>query len=217
MTPREESSDAELVGEILAAGRPAADDAYTALFKKYWKVVMLQLQTRLASSRDAEDLAEEAFIRAWKSLDQLENPNAFLGWLLRIARNLATDHLRRRRKETSLDSLGSDTVESAQWRNRGGNRVEDRVEQKEEAELVRIALQRLPERYRTVVSLRYLQGLSNQEMARSLGEPEGTIRNRLFRALGKLRKDLERQYSKVSTRKSVLERKDIPGHGRHAP
>ena len=57
----------------------------------------------------------------------------------------------------------------------------------EELELVKKALGRLPERYCTVVSLRYLKGMSNQEMARSLGEPEGTIRNRLFRALRLLR------------------------------
>ena len=189
----EDKSDAALVAEILLnRSSPSSDDAYRTLLERYWKVVVVILKSRLNFVRDAEDIAQEAFVRAWRSLDRLENPRLFLGWLLRIARNLAIDQLRRKRHETSLDTLEFTPDDGAAW-NRTPPRAEERLEQEEEWAILERALRELPDRYRTVVTLRYLEGLSNQEMARSLGEPEGTIRNRLFRALRKLRELIERQ------------------------
>ena len=186
--PAPDKSDAELVSEILVArAAQHSEEAYRTLVDRYWKVVVVLLKSRCASNRDVEDLAQEAFIRAWRSLERLENPKLFLGWLLRIAQNLATDHLRKRRSETSLDNMDP---AATRW---GGSssEVENKIEQAEEWEIVQAALRKIPERYQIVVSLRYLNGMSNKEMARSLGEPEGTIRNRLFRALRKLRKIIE--------------------------
>ena len=191
--PAGEKPDAALVTKILLApNTPEGHAAYKTLLDRYWKVVVVLVRTRLSSERDAEDVAQEAFVRAWRSLDRLENPKLFLGWLLRIAHNLAIDHLRRQRGETSLDRLGP-AAEGVPWRSDESEGAAARLELQEEWEIVERALRELPERYRTVVTLRYLKGLSNQEMARSLGEPEGTIRNRLFRALRKLRKLIECQ------------------------
>jgi len=191
----DERSDAELVSDILAnRSREASDEAYRALLGRYWKVVVVLVRSRLPSARDAEDVAQEAFIRAWRSLDRLENPRLFLGWLLRIAQNRATDHLRRRRREISIETLADGSLEAARrWGGDPPSASEERVENEEEWQMAREALDRLSEPYRTAVVLRYLKGLSNQEMARSLGEPEGTIRNRLFRGLRKLRRAMRQK------------------------
>jgi RNA polymerase sigma-70 factor (ECF subfamily) len=197
--PRSDGSDAVLIARILLGGdRSEVDGACRILVERYWKVVLVLLRVRCKVEQDAEDLAQEAFLRAFRSLGKLQDPRLFLGWLLRITRNLATDHLRRRRRETSLESLAGELAEGLQCRRAAVNEVCEKVERDEEIEMLMRAVERLPDRYRTVVTLRYLKGFSNRELAERLGEPEGTIRNRIFRALGKLKAALEPRASAVS-------------------
>ena len=102
-----EPTDAALIARILVGGdRTEAESAYRILTERYWKVVLVLFRSRVSSERDAEDLSQEAFLRAFRSLGQLQKPKLFLGWMLRICRNLATDHLRKRKPETSLEGLG---------------------------------------------------------------------------------------------------------------
>lgn len=168
------------------------EEAYRLLVERYWKLVVVLVRQRLRSERDAEDVAQEAFIRAFRALDKLESPRHFLGWLLRIAQNLATDLIRRRRSESSLDAVGSDCiVDLRRSSSHDAGSVEARLERDEDFERVLAAIPRLPEAYQQVLVLRYLEGLSNVEIARHLEEPEGTIRNRLFRALHRIREVLD--------------------------
>jgi len=186
-----EPSDAELIAVIRAgASERAVDDGYRRLVSRHWKVVLVLVRSRIGSEGDAEDVAQEVFLRAFRSLGGLEAPHLFLGWLLRIARNLATDHLRRRRGETSLEGLGKLFVESRVVDDESAHATHERLEREEEVERVMQAVDRLPEKYRTVVMLRYLEDLPYRDLAARLGEPEGTVRNRLFRALAKLRETL---------------------------
>ena len=177
------------------AAKEAEQGAYQTLMRKYWKLVMVMVTAQVSDSREAEDIAQEAFIRAFRSMDRLKSRQAFLGWLLRIARNIATDHLRSRRNTVSLDAITDDApgrsgfAPSATFQSPSeGAR---RLEVEETRNTVLAALQGLPEKYREVVALKYLQGLDGRTMAKMLGEPEGTIRNRLFRALKKLRNILQ--------------------------
>jgi RNA polymerase sigma-70 factor (ECF subfamily) len=176
----------------------AVEEAYTRLLRKYWKVVMVLTIQRVNDHREAEDIAQEAFIRAFRSLRNLEHPVAFLGWLLRIVRNLTTDHIRSRRPHISLDAVPPGALESdSRLEHAPGRRppqpdFQKRLEEKDELEQVLEALSELPERYREVVTLKYLQGLDGKSMAKVLDEPEGTVRNRCFRALEKIRKKIEK-------------------------
>jgi RNA polymerase sigma-70 factor (ECF subfamily) len=188
-----DASDAELIAIILRPPGPGAprsgeaEDAYRRLLEKHWQTVIVLLRSRLHSDRDAEDVAQEAFVRAFRSLPKLKEPARFLGWLLRITQNLATDFQRRRPNEASIESLDEGRWLVHRAARETQSDAEARLEGLESIEQLLRALRCLPESYQTVVVLRYLEGLSNQELARLLGEPEGTIRNRLFRALGKLR------------------------------
>lgn len=177
----------------------AVEEAYTKLLRKYWKVVMVLAIQRVSDHREAEDIAQEAFVRAFRSLRNLEKPVAFLGWLLQIARNLITDHIRSRKPHVSLDAVGPDALESGPRLQRSPEHrppqpdFQKRLEESDELEQVLEALSELPERYREVVTLKYLQGLDGKSMAEVLGEPEGTVRNRCFRAMEKIRKKLEKR------------------------
>jgi RNA polymerase sigma-70 factor (ECF subfamily) len=189
------AEDARSVAAILAASDGAAREShYRHLVLKYWKVVNVIVSSRLGDAREAEDVAQEAFLRAFTSLGSLSRPDAFVGWLLRIARNLATDRLRKRRTVVSMETLGDgmDGSEPLARRSREPD-PSSSLETAEEIRLVLDALQTLPDPYREVVVLKYLESLDGKSMARALGEPEGTVRNRLFRALEMLRERVLRK------------------------
>ena len=195
--------DAELVSRLLVAREiDERNGYYRSLVERYWRVVVLRVKPRVKNMADAEDVAQEAFIRAWRAIDRLENPRLFLGWLLRIAANAATDHLRKRRPTAPIESCrleGSGSTEgiAREWRPDHPT-IEQQAERDDEWNRVLGAVGDLPDRYQTVVTLRYLEGLSNQAIAEALGEPEGTVRNRIFRALRKLRSQLEGRETKQS-------------------
>lgn len=184
--------DARWIRGIVGATDPAQrEEGYRSLMLKYWRLVRAVVTQRLGDRREAEDVTQEAFFRAWRSLDNLSEPAAFLGWLLRIAKNLSTDRMRSRRKTVSLDALGEGPASLDRALSESPS-FEATMESEEETALAMKALSELPEIYREVVTLKYMQGLDGKEMAKLLGEPEGTIRNRLFRALEKLRQQLEK-------------------------
>ncbi len=196
--PEREASieeDAACVRTINSAGDPAVrEECFRRLMGKYWKLIAISVTNKLGDLLEAEDITQETFFRAFRSLGSLSEPAAFLGWILRIAQNLVRDRIRGRRSMVSLEVLG-DAVERAASA-AGRPEIPDferDLEAAEETEQVMKALAELPEMYREVISLKYLQGLDGKAMARLLGEPEGTIRNRLFRALEKLRSRLEQR------------------------
>ena len=199
-------SDSALISVILLEGESEEkQEAYKLLVERYWKLVVVTLKTRLPAESDTDSLAQEVFLRAIRSLGKLTNPKAFVGWLLRITQNLATDQLRKHRKTSSLDSLGPDFLEGRPPANRKKTEAEARVETEDEMEKVMAAITELPERYQTVLVLRYLKGLSNKEISLNLAEPDGTIRNRLFRALDKLRNLLRKTPAPEAEGKSTRE------------
>jgi RNA polymerase sigma-70 factor (ECF subfamily) len=186
------TEDAQWIATILQ-GRSALEreECYANLFRKYWKLVMVLVGAKVGDRREAEDITQEAFVRAFRSLDKLSHPVAFLGWLLQITRNLVTDHIRSRKAHVSLDLLGMAADPRVAERPGLAPDFQESLEVAEEIQEALGAMEELPERYREVVALRYLQGLSGKEMSELLGEPEGTVRNRLFRALEKLRENLQ--------------------------
>jgi RNA polymerase sigma-70 factor (ECF subfamily) len=195
MISREPSTeeDARWIRTILSQrDAPPAEDCFRRLLEKYWRVVAVLAANKLGDRREAEDIAQEAFFRAFRSLESLAEPAAFLGWLLRIAQNLVTDKLRARKRTVSLDSLGVGGEPGVAARKEAPE-FERTLESAEETAEAMQALSDLPEKYREVVALKYLKGLDGRAMAKLLGEPEGTNRNRLFRALAKLRASLEQK------------------------
>lgn len=185
--------DRKWIQLILKSTEPVArEQAYRSLVTKYWGLVATLAAARLGNKQDAEDVAQESFVRAFHALPKLEEPQAFLGWLVRIAQNLTTDRLRGRRPTLSLEAL-SESAGGIDHLGTGSARDEDftrALEDREEGDRALSALAELPPAYREVVALKYLQGMDGKTMAEALGEPEGTIRNRLFRALEKLRASL---------------------------
>lgn len=165
-------SDADLVHETLAGDR----DAFGKLVDRHRRTIYALCVQRGLQSEEAEDVAQEVFIKAFKNLSTLQKPEQFARWLYGIAGHVAADsaRARKRKHEDRLDRAPEAAVAVESYRQEGMAQ--------EQLSVLR-ALTELPEDQRMVLTLRYMEGLTPKEIAERLGEPRGTVRSRLHHAL----------------------------------
>ncbi len=161
------------------------NEARRMLFEAFYGRTFAVVYNILRRRENAEDITQDAFIKAFNSLDQLQDKSKFGAWLTVIASNLARNYLKREKKiiltdelpETSAGSISKDTEEEAL---RGL-----------EIDRVRKAIRALPPEHYQVVVLQYYHDLKVEEIASMLGIRAGTVKSRLFRAREKLASVLE--------------------------
>jgi RNA polymerase sigma-70 factor (ECF subfamily) len=155
---------------------------------------------------EAEDLAQEAFVRAWLGLPNFRGQAQFRTWLYRIVTNLCYNRLPGLRRE--LTSLGDDCLDNVTCDEVLSINPADRLEAQERQTFLHNAIEQLPESYRLLVTLRYQQELSYDEIAAVVNLPLGTVKTGLFRAKERLRQALleenivtrnPKEYSKLET------------------
>lgn len=138
------------------------------------KVVNLAFRL-LGDATDADDVAQEAFVKAYRSLPRLRDRSQFTAWMLKITTNACRDYLRRRgrRDEVGLD----EAINHA-----GGDATAHVVEQQETQQRIRYLMNTLPQKHQIVLYLRDIEGLSYDEIATTLGCTVSSVKNRLHRA-----------------------------------
>lgn len=163
---------------LVACFQRGDEEAFDELVERHRRRIY-SLVCRLASPAEADDLAQDVFIAAYKTLPGFRGESSFSTWIYRIAVHVCSHHLRKRRLDTTeLDE------EQADWE--GGHDPEEAALSSELQRRVREAIGQLPYKLRVVVVLRDLHGLSYEEMAQVLGCPIGTIRSRLHYATQRL-------------------------------
>ena len=192
MTDRVEGRPLEDVGfardvELVGRARDGDVSAYGELVERYREVAFRTAWLITRSSSEAEDAAQEAFVKAFYALGRFRVGEAFRPWILRIVSNEAKN---RRRSTGRRERL---TVRLAQDRGSGGAAPSPEAAAlgRERREALLRAVDGLPERERLVVTSRYLLELSEAETAQALGIRSGTVKSRLSRGLGRLRQELE--------------------------
>lgn len=144
----------------------------------------------LAITRDvsaSEDIAQDAFLSAWRHLPRLRNPRSFLPWLRQITRNLSYDHLRRRRNERRIDGDLDDIL--AVVADPAPDQLE-RLTRIQEESIAADLIDELPEETREILLIYYREGQSSKQVASLLGMQDAAIRKRLSRARASLREDM---------------------------
>jgi len=167
--------DARLIEESLA-GRTAA---FGDLVTKYQDRLFNSVMHVVGSAEEAQDVVQDSFVQAFVNLESFKRNSAFYTWLYRIAFNVAISRRRRKRPTISIDqtreATGMDPVDD-------GPSPEHRMEQQDRCDMVRQALKKLPEPFRTVLVLREMDGFDYETIADMLDLPVGTVRSRLHRA-----------------------------------
>ena len=176
-----DTSDLSLVRRVQRGDKGAFD----ALVLKYQHKVVKLVMRYVRNPAEAEDVAQEAFIKAYRALPQFRGESAFYTWLYRIAINTAKNAVVSRDRspvEFDLDSQNSDESYDMQGRLKDSETPEGLVLTEEIRSTVNSAIDALPEDLRTAIVLRELEGLSYEEIAAAMGCPVGTVRSRIFRA-----------------------------------
>jgi RNA polymerase sigma factor (sigma-70 family) len=174
------TSDAELVTAARSKGS-SRDDAFRTLVQRYQPMVYA-VALSLVRPADADDVAQDAFLRAFQNLDLLADPSRFGVWLRRITFGVAIDHGRADRTRTRHLDDQFDFVDATD----PDLDPLSRVEQNEIASRVLAALDRMPARYRVPLTLYHIDGLSHAKIARTLGVPDATVRSIVARARRRL-------------------------------
>jgi RNA polymerase sigma factor (sigma-70 family) len=171
--------------ELVERARRGDHDAYAALVREHEEAAFRVAYVIVRSSADAEDVAQEAFVKAYRALGRFRAGSPFRPWLLRIVGNEARNHRRAAgRREFHQRRAGAlEGVPTA----RG---ADDELLEMEGRRRVLAALELLPERERAAVAGRYLAGLTDEETAAALGVPRATVKMRAWRGLNRLRREL---------------------------
>jgi len=178
-----DASDLSLVRRVQRGDKGAFD----VLVLKYQHKLVKLVMRYVRNPAEAEDIAQEAFIKAYRALPQFRGDSAFYTWLYRIAINTAKNAVVSRDRspiEYNVDRNSVDTDESydMQGRMKDSETPEGLVLTDEIRSTVNAAIDALPEDLRTAIVLRELEGLSYEEIAAAMACPVGTVRSRIFRA-----------------------------------
>jgi RNA polymerase sigma-70 factor (ECF subfamily) len=181
--------------QIECVRRAQAGDvsAFEQLFEQYQRGIYNTIYQMVRSDADAADLTQDVFVRAWKSLPRLQTPEAFAGWLYRIATNLTRNWIRdnRRVRQDSLDQPFSEEDDGGQRDIADPSGDPMALTQTQATkEAVQRAVQGLSEDHRMVVTLHHLEGMSVEEIAQIMNCSVGTVKSRLSRARDHLRRKL---------------------------
>ena len=176
----EREVDQELVSRVQRGDKKAFD----LLVLKYQQKVANLISRYVRDPSETLDVTQEAFIKAYRALPNFRGDSAFYTWLYRIAINTAKNHLVAQGRRPPGTDVDAETAEQLDV----GTRLKEHATPEhhlltdELAETVKRAMDDLPEDLRTAITLRELEGLSYEEIARAMDCPVGTVRSRIFRA-----------------------------------
>ncbi len=177
----EREADQALVERVQAGDK----QAFGLLVTKYQRKLIRLVSRLVRDQAEAEDVAQEAFIKAYRALPNFRGESAFYTWLYRIGINTAKNWLvaNRRRTPTSSDVSNEDAEQYDEGELLRDVDTPERVlMSKQIVEVVNAAMERLPDDLKTAITLREIDGLAYEEIAQVMDCPIGTVRSRIFRA-----------------------------------
>ena len=174
------------IDQLLVERAQAGDKhAFELLVAKYQRKLARLLSRFIRDAAEVDDVAQEAFIKAYRALPSFRGDSAFYTWLYRIGINTAKNYLvaqgRRAPTSTEFDAQEAESFEDADQL-RDINTPESLLQSKQIGETINAAMDGLPDELRSAIVLREIDGLSYEEIAEAMSRPIGTVRSRIFRA-----------------------------------
>jgi RNA polymerase sigma-70 factor, ECF subfamily len=179
-TKYSEQLDEDLVLRVQRGDKSAFD----FLVIKYQHKIIQLVNRYVKDPSEAQDVAQEAFIKAYRALGNFRGDSAFYTWLYRIAINTAKNYLvsrSRRSSDYQVDIQDAEALENAPQL-QGMDTPERLLLNQEIIDTIKTAIDKLPEEMRTAIMLREFEGMSYEEIAEAMDCPVGTVRSRIFRA-----------------------------------
>lgn len=187
------SEEAERLQELVLRARSGDVEAFGSLYRSHQAGIYTFILSQVRERELAADLTQEAFVRAWQSLRRLRSPDAFRGWLHRIAGNLVRDEVKsgRARLEVTEATLTADEEGfGLDFSPAEGDGPEEAAVSAELKQHISRALAELSPEHRAAVVMHHVEGMSVEEIAEAAGVRPGTVMSRLARARAVLRERL---------------------------
>jgi RNA polymerase sigma-70 factor, ECF subfamily len=182
--------------------------AFKLLVERYQRKVYAVALGMLKDKEEAMDVSQEAFVKVYKYLDHFKGDSSFYTWLYRITVNICIDVMRRKgsaggEHEEFDESVAGDLAEAriGALGSRLGTNPQKSALRRELAEKIQEALAAVPEKHRAILLLREIEGMSYEDLSRTLDIPKGTVMSRLFHARAKVQKILS-EYLELDEAKS---------------
>jgi len=180
--------------QLVTATIQGDTSAFGIIVERYWNMAVAIALSKIDNLVEAEDVAQESFIKAYSQLHALRDPSRFAGWLSKIAAQQGVDLLRRHARNRTISSCEVGELEAlapASISNANPGLTN------EQTNFVRQTVSKLPEKFQKVIIMRFVAGLSAVQIAKKLGKRHGTVRVWLHRAYQILRKDLAPLFEEV--------------------
>jgi RNA polymerase sigma-70 factor (ECF subfamily) len=177
-------NNAELDKELVLRVQQGDKSAYDLLVIKYQHRIIQLVNRYVKDPSEAQDVAQEAFIKAYRALGNFRGESAFYTWLYRIAINTAKNYLvsrSRRYSDYHVDVQDAEQVENAPQL-KAMDTPENLLINDEIVAVIKSAIEKLPEEMKIAIMLREFEGMSYEEIAQTMDCPVGTVRSRIFRA-----------------------------------
>ena len=176
--------DKEKLIEIVKKAKSGDEKAFSYLYEYYISPIFRFIYFRVKSYEEAEDLTQAVFLKAWNGLpDYKQKKNLFGAWLYTIARNTIIDYWKKK-KEWKISDLAKDTIKDHR------EPIYDLIEEEEDFRAVKEAISLLTEDQQEVIILKFIEDLSNKEIAKIMNKKQDAIRQLQSRAIKELRKYL---------------------------
>jgi RNA polymerase sigma-70 factor (ECF subfamily) len=195
---------------LVKRSRDGDQTAFKLLVERYQRKVYSVALGMVRDREEARDIAQEAFTKVYKYLDHFKGDSSFYTWLYRITVNICIDVLRKqgsgRGEQVELDeNLAMDSAEAniGALGSKLGTNPQKSLLRKELATKIQEALEEVPEKHRAILLLREIEGMSYDDLARTLDIPKGTVMSRLFHARAKIQKVLS-NYLELDESKSGI-------------
>jgi RNA polymerase sigma-70 factor (ECF subfamily) len=177
-------NNTELDKELVLRVQQGDKSAFDLLVIKYQHRIIQLVNRYIKDPSESQDVAQEAFIKAYRALGTFRGDSAFYTWLYRIAINTAKNYLvsrNRRYSEYHVDVQDAEQVENAPQL-KGMDTPEFLLQNDEIVDVIKSAIDNLPEEMKVAIMLREFEGLSYEEISQTMECPVGTVRSRIFRA-----------------------------------
>jgi RNA polymerase sigma-70 factor, ECF subfamily len=179
--------------QLVIASQQGDQEAFASLVQRHQRLVFNMALRMLQDYEEASEITQEAFLAAWMGLPSFRGEARFATWLYRIAYNCALKQLERRKRERLL-LVAIEAKQIMEDVNKQ-KQAEDILELRARQAIIREQLEKLPTKYRIILTLRHIQEMTYEEMANILTLPIGTIKTHLFRARHLLKERLYNAYS----------------------
>lgn len=155
-------------------------EAFGRLYDQYSPAIYRFVLLKVSNKAATEDLTHQVFLKAWQNIENYQTHGfPFSSWLYRIAHNLVIDYYRTEKHYSDLEIIKEVSVSS---------NLEEKIDQKRDLNLIKTAIKELPTEQQTIIIMKFVEDLTNKEIAAVLGKSEGAIKTAQYRSLENLKK-----------------------------